>query len=132
MFKGFGQQQSTIDSKFKEMVDVNLHGYEWLKAQVSNDKDASRQLAQFVMRCLATIKKQDSPAKDKMSGSKLAEFQMYWARMLTYAYYTDMSIVLAENEPSGIQGMSVASTIDVLCQTTDEHLQMLSDCFTGN
>lgn len=126
MFKGFGQQQqSTIRPEFKEFVDVNLHGYEWLKAQVSNDKDASRQLAQFVMRCLGIIKTWDAPAFNKLSGRKLDDFQMQFARMLAYGYYTDMSMALADNEPSGIEGMSVASTINALSQATDEQLHNL-------
>ena len=125
MFKGFGQPKDNIQPQFKQFVDTYSQGYAWLSDEVSNDKDATQKLAQFVMRCLAIIKSKPAPAFAKYSGSKLEEFQMQFARMLAYGYYATMSHALAENEPSGVEGMSCASTINVLCQATDEQLHNL-------
>ena len=125
MFKGFGQPKPQIRQEFKDRVDTYIGGYAWLRDKVSSDKDTSQKLAQFVMRCLGIIKTWDAPAFNKLSGRKLDDFQMQFARMLAYGYYTEMSMALADNEPSGIEGMSIASTIDVLCQATDDQLKNL-------
>ena len=126
MFKGFGQSKPQIEQEFKDFVDTHSKGYAWLRDKVSNDKDASQKLAQFVMRCLRLIKAEDFKVFEKLSGDRLEQFQMQSARMLAYGYYTDMSVALAQNEPTGIGGMSIASTIDVLCQATDEQLENLT------
>ena len=127
MFKGFGKPKSLVNPKVQEFVDANLKGYGWLKDQVSDDKDASQKLAQFVMRCLGFVKDKEAetPARKKLSGEKLDLYQMQFARMLAYGYYTQMSIALAEFEPTGVDGMSVTKTVDVLMQATDEQLQNL-------
>ena len=127
MFKGFGKPKEETNPDLKRFVDANLKGYGWLKDQVSEDKDASQKLAQFVMRCLGFVKDKEAetPARKKLSGEKLDLYQMQFARMLAYGYYTQMSIALAEFEPTGVDGMSVTKTVDVLMQATDEQLQNL-------
>ena len=127
MFKGFGKPKERVNPDLKRFVDANLKGYGWLKDQVSDDKDASQKLAQFVMRCLGYIKDKEvaTPAKKKLTKDKFELYQMQFARMLAYGYYTQMSIALAEFEPTGVDGMSVTKTVDVLNQATDEQLQKL-------
>ena len=128
VFKGFGTPNKP---DIKELVDSNIKGYGWLKSQVSDDKEASQKLAQFVMRCLGFIKdKEDTmPAKKKLTKQKFELYQMQFARMLAYGYYTDMAIALAEFEPTGVEGMSIPKTIGALCEATDEQLQNLAQMF---
>ena len=128
MFKGFGKPKK-LD--LRQFVDTNLKGYGWLKSQVSDDKDASQKLAKFVMRCLGFIKDKEAttPAQKKLSKEDLDLYQMQFARMLAYGYYTQMSLALAEFEPTGVEGMTVSKTIDVLSEATDEQLQNLEAMF---
>lgn len=130
MFKGFGKPKKRVDPDLKRFVDANLKGYAWLKAQVSDDKDASQKLAKFVMRCLGIIKDMKiAPTREKLSGEKYALYQLQFARMLAYGYYTQMSVALAEFEPTGVDGMSITKTVDVLMRATDEQLQNLEAMF---
>ena len=132
MFKGFGNRKEGKDGReFKQFVDANLKGYGWLKHQVSDDKDASQKLAQFVMRCLGFVKDKElvPPERWKLSNEDIDQFQMKFARMLAYIYYTEMSIALAEHEPTGVEGMSITKTVDVLSEATDEQLQNLEAMF---
>lgn len=131
MFKGFGKPNKRIRRDIKQFVDVNLKGYGWLQTQLSNDKEASQRLAQFVMRCLGIIKDNNSTVTElkKLSKNGKDNFQMEFARMLTYSYYTQMAIALAEFEPTGVEGMSVSKTVDALCEATDEQLENLNTMF---
>lgn len=131
MFKGFGKPKEGANPELKQFVDANLKGYGWLRAQVSDDKDASQKLAQFVMRCLGFIKDKEvtTPARKKLTKDKYDLYQMQFARMLAYGYYTQMSIALAEFEPTGVEGMTVSKTVDALSQATDKQLENLEEMF---
>ena len=131
-FKGFGTpKKDSRQEQLKEAQDFlggNLRGYDWLKSKTSDDKVASQQLAQFVMRCVEIVKGRQPNFVANLSNQKKAdEFRMMLARMLTYTYYTQMSIALAEFEPSGVEGMTIPKTIAALCDTTDEQLHQLDE-----
>jgi hypothetical protein len=133
-FKGFGTTKKTLSPELKEamqLIDAQSHGYKWLVSNTSNDKEASQKLAQFVMRCLGFVKKQDSSIGrgEKMSKKRLDLFQMQFARMLAYNFYAQMAVALAEIEPTGVEGMSIHKTICALCEATDEQLQNLDKMF---
>jgi hypothetical protein len=124
MFKGFGKPKQEKLPDIKQLVDVNLKGYWWLQAKLSNDKDASQKLAQFVVRCVGIIKDKGVTYTPKQD-----ELQLQFARVIAYVYYTQMSVALAEFEPTGVDGMSITKTIDVLSEATDEQLKGLEEIF---
>ena len=118
-FKGFGKKDESID--FKKIVDEGITQYEWLKDTVSFDKDASRKLAQTVMRLLGFQPERSKVVFTKEENDLIA---LKFARMATYFAYQNMAVELFKSGTPA-ESMTPSTVIDSICEATDEQLLAL-------
>ena len=118
-FKGFGKKDESLD--FKKIVDEGLTQYEWLKDTVSFDKDASRKLAQTVMRLLGFQPERSKAVFTKEENELIA---LKFARMATYFAYQSMAVELFKSGTPA-ESMTPSFVIDCVCKASDEQLLAL-------